>query len=96
MKKKCRHDVKIGIMVNLFKPMDTKSLLKKNRMSIRKMNSILQDLLDKNLIMRLKNKDGIALYRTTPKGRKLVKLYKDLTDHLDGKEVLPHVFGVYR
>jgi predicted transcriptional regulator len=83
-------------MVNLFKPMDSKALRKKNRLSPRKMNNILEDLFERKLIRKLKNKDGTILYRTTPKGRNIVKLYKDLSDHLEGKEVLPHVFGVYR
>ena len=96
MKQKCRHDVKIEILVKLFKPTTTADLKKETKQSTRKLNSILEDLRERKLIRQLKNKDGSVLYHTTPKGRNIVKLYKDLTDHLEGENVLPHVFGVYR
>ena len=71
------------------------SLKQKVRLSPRKMNNVLDGLIQRRLVREIRNKDGTVLYHTTPKGRKIVKLYKDLTDHLEGKEVLPHVFGAY-
>ncbi|MBN2202661.1 MAG: hypothetical protein JW700_00535 [Candidatus Aenigmarchaeota archaeon] len=96
MKQKCRHDVKIEIMVKLFKPTSVVDLKKEMKMTTKRMNRILDELFERKLIRKLSNKDGSIIYHTTPKGRNIVKLYKDLTDHLEGEDVLPHVFGVYR
>ncbi|MFH0928796.1 MAG: hypothetical protein V1818_00375 [Candidatus Aenigmatarchaeota archaeon] len=96
MKKKCRHDIKIEIMVKLFKPMTSGSLNQEVRLSSIKLKKNLDELKERMLISELRNKDGTVLYHTTPKGRKLVKFYKDLSDHLEGKDALPHIFGVYR
>jgi len=95
MKKRCRHDVKIEIMINLFKPMISGSVKQNVRISSRKLNKILDDLVERRIVLEIRNKDGTILYHTTPKGRKLVNLYKDLSDQLDGEDALPHVFGNY-
>ena len=95
MKQRCRHDVKIEIMINLFKPA-TIGFVKQNvRIGSRKLNKILDDLIERRLVLELRNKDGTILYHTTPHGKKIVKLYKDLSDNLEGKDALQHIFGTY-
>jgi predicted transcriptional regulator len=94
--KRCRHDVKIEVLLKLFEPMTKKIIAEKAKLKSKKLNKILEDFKEKKLIQELKEKDGTILYRTTPKGRKLVKIFKDIMDHLEGKEVLPHIFDSYR
>ena len=96
MKSKCRHDIKIEILLKLFEPMDKNTISRKTRLKSRKLNKILEGFKERRLIRELNKRDGTVLYRTTPKGRKLVKIFKDITDHLEGEEVLPHIFGSYR
>jgi len=91
MKIRCRHDTKIGVLLKLFEPMSKKTISKKSRLKPEKINKILEDFKEKKLIQELKNKDGIIIYHTTPKGRKLVKHFKYIMKHLEGKKVLPHV-----
>jgi len=92
MKKRCNHDVKIEVLFKLFEPMTKKTITEKTRLKSRKINKILEDFKEKKLIQELKKKDETMLYCTTPKGKKLVKHFKDIIEHLEGKEVLPHIF----
>jgi len=96
MKIKCRHEIKIEVLLKLFEPMTKKTISKKSRLKPEKINKILEDFKEKKLIQELKKKDESILYRTTPKGRKLVKHFKDIMEHLEGKEVLPHIFDSYK
>ena len=92
MKLRCRHDIKIEVLLKLFEPMSKKTITEKARLKSSKINKILEDFKERKLIRELKSKDGRILYHTTPKGKKLVKHFKDISDHLEGKEVLPHIF----
>ncbi len=93
---RCRHDIKIEILLKLFEPMTKKTIAEKTRLKYNKLNKILEDFKEKKLIQELDKKDGTILYRTTPKGRKLVKVFKDIMEHLEGEKVLPHIFSSYR
>ena len=95
MKARCRHDIKVEVLLELFRPLNKKQLKDKTKLKYGKLNKILDEFREKKLIQKLKIKDGFV-YRTTPKGRKLVRIFKELTDHLEGDEVLPHVFSSYR
>ena len=92
MKMKCRHDIKIGILFKLFEPMTKETIVRKSRLEPKEMNRFLQDFKKRNLIQELDKKDGTVLYRTTPKGRKIVKYFKDIMKHLEGKKVLAHIY----
>jgi predicted transcriptional regulator len=96
MKPRCRHDIKIKVLFELFRPMTKKSIAKKSRLKSRKLNRILKEFKEKKLIQELNKKDGTTLYRTTPKGRKLVKHFRDIMEHLEEEKVLPHIFGSHR
>jgi len=96
MKPRCRHDIKIEILLKLFEPMTKKTVKEKTKLKSKKINKILKDFKEKKLIQELDKKDGTVLYRTTPKGRKLVKVFKDIMEHLEGEKVLPHIFSSYR
>ena len=95
MKTKCRHDIKIEILLKLFEPMTKETIAKKSRLKPKEINKFLEDFKKRNLIQELDKKDGTVLYHTTPKGRKLVKVFKDIMEHLEGKEVLPHISSSY-
>jgi len=96
MKLRCRHDIKIGILLKLFEPLTKKNITRKTRLKSPKLNKILEDLKERRLIQELKSKDGRILYHTTPKGKKLVKVFKHIMEHLEGKKVLPHISSSYR
>ena len=90
------HDIKIGILLKLFEPLTKKGIARKARMKSPKLNKILEGFKERKLIVELKSKDGRILYHTTPKGKKLVKVFKHIMEHLEGKKVLPHVSSFYR
>jgi len=96
MKIRCHHEIKIDVLLKLFEPMTKKDVAKKVKLKSRKINKILEDFKERNLIRELKKRDGTILYHTTPKGKKLVKHFKDVIDHLEGEEVFPHIFDYYR
>jgi DNA-binding MarR family transcriptional regulator len=95
MKMRCHHEVKIEVLLKLFEPMTKKTIAKKAKIKPKKLNRILENFKERNLIRELKGKNGVILYHTTPKGKKLVKHFKDVIDHLEGKEAFPHIFDYY-
>jgi len=96
MKVRCHHEIKIEVLLKLFEPMTKKTIAEKTRLKSQKINKILEDFKERKLIRELQRKDGTILYHTTPKGKKLVKHFKDIIDHLEGKEAFPHIFDYYK
>jgi predicted transcriptional regulator len=90
--RRCYHDIKIEILFKLFKPMTKEVIKEEMRLNSRKMDEILEDFKERKLVEFFKSRDGRIIYHTTPKGRKVVKFFKDIMEHLEGKEVLAHVF----
>ena len=94
--KLCRHDVKIKFLLTLFEPMSKKDIYKETRIAYKKINKLLEEFQERKLVQELKRSDGTILYHTTPKGKKLVNHFKYLMDHLEGKEMFPHIFRSYK
>jgi len=76
--------------------MTKKAITRKTRLKPQKINKILEGFKERNLVRELQKKDGTILYHTTPKGKNLVKHFKDIMDHLEGKDSFPHIFDYYR
>ena len=93
--KRCRHDVKIGILLESLEPKTKQDILKKTRLKSNELNKILDSFEEKGLIQEL-NKNGSVAYHATPKGQKLVKLFKDIMDFLDSEDVVSRIFETYR
>ena len=92
--KRCRHDVKIGVLLESLEPKTKKDILKKTRLKSNKLNKILYRFEENGLVQELK-KNGTVVYHTTPKGQKLVKLFKDIMDFLDSEDVVSRIFETY-
>jgi len=86
MKIRCHHDVKIEVLLKLFEATTKKTISEKTRLKSKKINKILEDFKNRNFIQELKTKDGQVLYHTTPKGRELVKDFKNVVERLEGEE----------
>jgi predicted transcriptional regulator len=93
--KRCRHDVKIGVLIESLEAKTKQDILKKTRLKPNKLNKMLDDFEEKGLIQQLK-KSGTVVYHTTPKGQKLVKLFKNIMDFLDSENVVSRIFETYR